>query len=254
MRIRHMIKNRDVVPLFEVLRWCRAQRRNARETHPRHATYTLLIDTLEHLAHTKDIVEISTPKLEKLILKARTLAGWETARPRPIPTAPIPPDHRQCPTCRQVKPDKEFLQQATDRQREVYGWRTKRSVRWVRSPFCKQCRTNSLKRKRRQAKTLELRKNPHYRLMLQLREKRKTTIRHERDAYNPHARAFYATKSHALTHAIQTVEHLLDTSPTTPLPPASDWTLLLEENHRQTLLTAYQTLILQHLPGRSPSI
>ena len=254
MRLRQLIKNRDNVPLHEALRWCRAQRRNARETHPRHATYTLLIDTLEHLAHTKDITVLPTLKLEKLILKARTLAGWETARPRPIPTAPIPPDHRQCPKCRSVKPDDQFLQQATDKQREVYGWHNKKSTRWVRSPFCKQCRTNSIKRKRRQTKIVQIKQNPHYRLMLQLQEKRKTTIRHERDAYNPHAREFYATKSHALTHAIAAVEHLLDTSPTTPLPPASDWTLLLEENHRQTLLTAYQTLILQHLPGRSPSI
>lgn len=113
---------------------------------------------------------------------------------------------------------RSVFQQATDKQREVYGWRTKRSVRWVRSPFCKQCRTNSLKRKRRQARTVEIKQNPHYRLMLQLQEKRKTTIRHERDAYNPHAKEFYAKRAQALTRAIQTVEHLLDTSPTTPYP------------------------------------
>lgn len=254
MRLRHFVKNRDTVPLPETLRWCKAQRRNAQKNPSRHAAYTLLIDTLEHLAHTQDVAEIPTPKLEKLILKARNLAGWDTARPRPVPTVVVPPDHRHCPKCRQIKPDDQFLRQATDKQREVYGWRAKRSVRWVRSPICKQCRTNSLKRSRARAKTMELKRSPHYRLMLQLREKVKTAERCWRDAHNSHAKEFYATKSQALAHAIKTVEHLLDHHPDKPLPPVSEWTRLIKENHRQILLDLHHQLIMQRLPGRSPTL
>jgi hypothetical protein len=256
VRIRHLIKNRDTVPLSEMLRWCKAQRRNAPQRGPRHTAYTLLIDTLEHLSHTRDITQIPTEKLAKLCDKACAHAGWSDKRPRPLPTEPLPPDHRHCPKCREIKPDVQFLQQATDRQREAYGWRTKRSVRWVMSPYCKRCRTNTLKRRRRREKTKLLVQNPHMALVLTLRESVKTTRRalSTATATASHAKDFYETKLLALASAINTVEHLLDTSPDTPLPHASDWTQLLEEDHRQVLLTLHHQLILQRLPGRSPRL
>jgi hypothetical protein len=256
VRIRKFIKNRDIVPLSEVLRWCKAQRRAAPENTPRHATYVLLIEVLEHLSHTRDITQIPAEKLVKLCAKACAHAGWSTKRPRPVPTTPLPSGHRHCPKCLEIKPDVQFLQQATDRQRMVYGWHAKRTVRWVMSPYCKRCRTAAVKRRRRREKTKLLVQNPHMALVVILREKVKTTRRalSTATAATSPAKDFYETKLRALSSAINTVEHLLDTSPDTPLPHASDWTQLLEENHRQALLNVHHQIILQRLPGRSPSL
>lgn len=254
MKLHSFVMGRDTVPLFEVLRWCKHQRFGATEGTPRHATYTLLIQTLEHLGHAEDLTEIPAHKFERLALKARKLAGWETTRPKQAATQPIPPDHRHCPKCDQIKPDKEFLQRATDRQREVYGWHNKRTVRWVASPYCKRCRTNAIKGKRRKEKTKLLVQSPHFKLIYTLQQTRRSTLRSLSTATDPHAQTFYETKLQALHHAIQTLNHLLDTDPSTPIPSASDWTRLLEENHRQTLLDLHNTLILQRLPGRSPTL
>lgn len=254
MRLRPLIKNRDVVPLSEMLAWCKRQRRNAPENHPRFAAYTLLIDTLEHLSHAQDVTLLPTPRLEKLAAKARKLAGWEKTKPKQNPPESIPPGHRQCPKCRSVKLVGEFLQRATDKQRRIYGWHNKKSTRWVSNAYCKRCRTARIKRDRRKEKTRLLEQHPHYKLLRKLQQARRSTLRSLSTATDQHAQAFYTHRAAALIKVIQTVQHLLDTSPSTPIPTMSDWTQLLEENHRQTLLDLHHTLILQHLPGRSPTL
>jgi len=57
-----------------------------------------------------------------------------------------------------------------------------------------------------------------------------------------------------LANAIDTLEHLLDTAPDAPIPPVSDWTQLLKEDERQKLSQLHHTLLMQRLPGRSPTL
>lgn len=254
MKLRYVVKGRDIVPLPEVLAWCKAQRRGAAEGTPRHATYTLLVQTLEQLAHAQDVTDIPALKLGRLATKAREISGWSTARPRPQPTEPVPDGYRHCPRCWATKPEKEFLIRATDKQRAAFNWGTRRAIRWLVNPYCQQCRTRNLQRQRRKTKLKELSAVPHLKLQVWLKQTIYATRKQAREATNHHAQTFYETKLQALHSAIKALNHLLDTDPSTPIPSASDWTQLLKENQRQVLLDLHNTLILQHLPGRSPTL
>ncbi len=254
MRLKSVLMGRDIVPLSEMLAWCKAQRRHASKGTPRHATYDLLVQTLEHLRHEQDVEQIPTPKFIRLCEKARTHAGWARTIPKPEPDAPLPPDHRMCPKCKGIQPDREFLMQATDGQRKVYGWHTKRNTRWVTNAYCRRCRTNRIKRDRRNQKYAYLRSHPLTALILTLRESCRLSRRHLRAACNLHAVNFYEAKTQALANAIDTLEHLLDTAPDAPIPPVSDWTQLLKKDERQKLSQLHHTLLMQRLPGRSPTL
>lgn len=254
MRLKSVLMGRDIVPLSEMLAWCKAQRRHASKGTPRHATYDLLVQTLEHLRHEQDVEQIPTPKFIRLCEKARTHAGWARTIPKPEPDAPLPPDHRMCPKCKGIQPDREFLMQATDGQRKVYGWHTKRNTRWVTNAYCRRCRTNRIKRDRRNQKYAYLRSHPLTALILTLRESCRLSRRHLRAACNLHAVNFYEAKTQALANAIDTLEHMLDTAPDAPIPPVSDWIQLLKEDERQKLSQLHHTLLMQRLPGRSPTI
>lgn len=254
MKLRSVVKGRDIVPLSEVLAWCKAQRRGASEGTPRHATYTLLIQTLEQLSHTQDITDLPALKLGRLATKARELSGWSAARPRSQPAEPVPDGHRYCPKCEATKPETEFFIRATDRQRAAFNWGTRRAVRWLLNPYCQTCRTRKLQRQRRKTKVKQMESVPHLKLQLWLKQTIYATRKQARAATNHHAQTFYETKLQALHHAVNALNHLLDTDPSTPIPSASNWTLLLEEDHRQTLLHLHHQLILQRLPGRSPTL
>ena len=254
MRLKSVLMGRDIVPLSEMLAWCKAQRRHASKGTPRHATYDLLVQTLEHLRHEQDVEQIPAPKFIRLCEKARTHAGWARTIPKPEPDAPLPPDHRMCPKCKGIQPDREFLMQATDGQRKVYGWHTKRNTRWVTNAYCRRCRTNRIKRDRRNQKYAYLRSHPLTALILTLRESCRLSRRHLRAACNLHAVNFYEAKTQALANAIDTLEHMLDTVPDAPIPATSDWIQLLKEDERQKLRQLHHTLLMQRLPGRSPTI
>ena len=254
MRLRSILMGRDIVPLSEMLAWCKAQRLHATEGTPRHTTYHLLVQTLEHLRHTKDVDVLPTPKFIRLCEKARTHAGWSKIRPKLTPTIEMPPDHRMCPKCKRIQPDREFLMQATDGQRKVYGWHTKRTIRWVTNAYCKRCRSNRIKRDRRNEKENYLRTHPITALILTLKQSCRVSRRHLRAASNLHAVNFYEAKTQALANAIDVLEHILDTVPDAPIPATSDWIQLLKEDERQKLRQLHHTLLMQRLPGRSPTI
>ena len=65
---------------------------------------------------------------------------------------------------------------------------------------------------------------------------------------------FYEAKTQALANAIDVLEHILDTVPDAPIPATSDWIQLLKEDERQKLRQLHHTLLMQRLPGRSPTI
>ena len=254
LRLRHMIKNRDTVPLSEAMTWCKAQRRGAAEGTPRHATYTLLIQTLEHIAHAHDVIDLPALKFRRLAAKARELSGWSAARPRSQPVEPVPDGYRYCPRCEAAKPEKAFLIRATDRQRAAFNWGPRRAVRWLFNPYCQTCRTRKLQRQRRKTKVKQMEAVPHLKMQVWLKQAVYATRKQARAATNHHAQTFYETKLQALNRAMNALNHLLDTDPDKPIPSASDWTRLLEENHRQTLMHLHHQLIMQRLPGRSPTL
>lgn len=249
MRIKKLTKCRDIVPLSEVLAWCKRQRRHAPEGTPRHATYVLLIETLEHLRHERDVEDIPTTRLEKLTARARTICGWVTPRlsTTPPPGTHVPADHKFCPKCRCVKPTDAFLRRVTDRQRQVFGWNNKRSIRWMLNPYCQQCRTNNIRRRHRRAMRVHLCSTPITALRVYLL--RRLRFQPHPLPSHPAAINFYAERRRALELAIAALDHL-----TTDPPPRADWHSLLEDTDRRRLIDAYHLLLMQRLPGRSPRI
>lgn len=252
MRIKLLLMGRETIPIHELIAWCKAQRRHATEGTPRYATYTLLIETLEHLSHVRDVMGVPAEKFERLCAKARATCGWVQHRvPPPDPDLPVPPDHRQCLRCRQVKPNTQFQRRATDKERAAYGWNNKVSVRWVTNAYCKQCRTNRIKRERRRAKTALLKTEAHTSLQLKLADK----IAHTKQKLRTGTSVpdFYRLRLACLKTARGALETHINTG--TPCDEALvDWTLLLPSQDRAQLFDAYQEVLEQHLPGRTPTI
>ena len=256
MRLRSLLMGRDSVPVSELLAWFKAQRRHAAEGTPRHSAYALLIQTIEHLAHTRDLSTIPAHKLEKLCARARVECGWEQHRPPPLDAnLPLPPDHKQCTRCRLVKHAKEFRRRATDRERAHYGWSNKVSVRWVASAYCGQCRTARIKRERKKARAAALNTHPLYALSRRLANALKSTKHRLKAARTGTAVPdFYRERARCLNLAIGVVDEHINTGVSLPEKTRSDWTLLLPEEDRKRLFDLYGEVLSQHLPGRTPAI
>ena len=254
MRLRSLLMGRDNVPVSELLAWFKAQRLHAKEGTPRHSTYALLIQTVDHLAHTRDLSTIPAHKLEKLCARARVECGWEPHRPLP-PDADlyIPPDHKQCTRCRVVKPTKEFQRRATDKERAHYGWSNRVSVRWVSGVYCKSCRTARIKRERKKARAAALNTHPLYALRARLTNAMNSTKHRLKAARTGTAVPdFYRERVRCLALALAEVEARVDGGSNEP--PPEDWTQLLSPQDRTQLFAAYQEVLSQHLPGRTPAI
>jgi len=255
MRLRSLLMGRDNVPVSELLAWFKTQLRQAAKGTPRHGAYALLIQTVDHLAHTRDLSVLPAHKIERLCARARVECGWEQHRPPSLDAnLPIPPDHRQCTRCRLIKPTKAFRRRATDRERAAFGWNNRVSVRWIASAYCQQCRTNRIRRERKKSREAALKTNPLYALRSRLANGMRNTQHKLRTARTGTAVPdFYRERVRCLKLAIQSLDDRINQGETLDLDNF-DWTQLLPPQDRAQLFDAYQEVLSQHLPGRTPTI
>ena len=96
MTLRTFIGNRDSLSDFELVAWLK--RRLAQSPRPsrRYNAYALMLETIEHLAHTQGVVEFPAPKIERLLARAKVLTGWVRESPiARVPQSTNVPEHPQ---------------------------------------------------------------------------------------------------------------------------------------------------------------
>ena len=248
MTLRTFIFDRESLPITETLAWLRQRIRQAAPDSPARATYTLMLQTLTYLAHERDLLSFPSDKVLRLFERARLEAGWTRKRKRlPKPTD-IPLHHKCCDGCGEVKPNKKFHRLATTAERERYGWTGTR--RTVTDNYCQACRIKRTSRLRQRARQRLFSDSPHARMRHILLAKLETARRLRRSA----AHKFYALRTECLKLALHEVERRVDGGVSLGQEVLEDWTLLLMEQDRKRLFDAYQEVLSQHLPGRTPTI
>jgi hypothetical protein len=253
MTLRTFIGNRDSLSDFELVAWLK--RRLAQSPRPsrRYNAYALMLETVEHLAHTQGVVEFPAPKIERLLARAKVLTGW--VRESPIARVPqstnVPEHHKWCATCERIKHLDLFKRQATAAECRAYGWRTPHTkVRWVYDNHCKACHENGVRRKRAAVRRRLAKSSTYTRLKQLLERKIKDT---KRKADETHT-SFYLLRLACLKQALLEVERRVDDGLEVSEECLSDWTLLLPEQERECLFAAYQAVLEGRTAGRTPSL
>jgi hypothetical protein len=244
MTLRTFIASRDELPALETFAWLKRRILQAAPASGPYETYTLMLKTLSHLAHERDLSAFPADKVWRLFEKARERVGWVRTLPPPPVTPDTPPGHRCCPGCKEIKPTKKFNRLATVREREHYGWGGER--RTLTDNYCQACRVKRASRLRRGAKARVFKHDPYTRLKQLLERKIKDTKRKEGE--------FYVLRLACLKQALLEVERRVDDGLEVSEECLSDWTLLLPEQQRECLFAAYQAVLEGRTAGRTPSL
>lgn len=257
MTLRTFIGDRETLATFEIVAWLKRRIASSPKPSRRHSTYTLMLQTIEHLAHERDLVTVPSYKIERLFARAKERTGW--VRESPITKVPpslnIPAGHKWCATCNRIKHMDLFKRQATAAERRVYNWKTPHTkVRWVYDNHCKACHENAVRRSRAAIRRRQAKDSVYTMLKAQLQRKiyasRRLAAKHSDAGF----KAFYVEREWYLHRALAALEACVDDGRALSEDLKSDWTRLLTDDDRRQLHAMHQSLIEQRKPGRTPSM
>ena len=248
MTLRKFLAYHEHLSTTETFAWLKRRILQAAPDSGPHATYTLMLQTLQHLAHERDLSSFPADKVWRLFEKARERVGWVRTLPPPPVTPDTPPGHRCCAGCKKVQPKKFFNRLATAREREHYGWSGTR--RTLTDNYCQACRIKRTGRLRREAKARVFKHDPYTKIRKVLERKIKDTKRKNKEAPTH----FYTLRLACLKQALIEVERRVDGGLVISEECLSDWTLLLPEQERDGLFAAYQAVLSGRRAGRTPSL
>ncbi len=247
MTLRKFLAPHDDVPAAATLAWLKRRILQSPPDSGPHATYTLMLQALQHIAHERDLSSFPADKVWRLFEKAKERVGWVRKRPQ-APPRDLPLHHKYCSGCAQIKPNKAFRRLATAAECAHYGWTGTR--RTVIDNSCQACRIRRVGRLRKKARRRLFKDIPHAQMRHILLSKIKATQRLRRGAVGE----FYLLRLACLKQALIEVERRVDGGLPLPDEALSDWTLLLPERERNGLFEAHQQVLEGRRAGRTPSM
>lgn len=244
MTLRKFLARHESLSTAETYAWLKRRILQSPPESGPHATYTLMLQALQHIAHERDLSSFPADKVWRLFERTKERVGWVRKPPPPPVTPDTPPGHRCCPGCKEIKPTKKFNRLATAREREHYGWSGKR--RTLTDNYCQSCRIKRTGRLRKKAKERLFKHTPYTKIRKALERKIKDTKRKDGE--------FYVLRLACLKQALIEVERRVDDGREVSEEYLSDWTLLLPEQERNGLFEAHQQVLEGRRAGRTPSM